>query len=99
MDIDDNSIKVNQGDIPSCIASARKELDEIDAALLALIAKRRAVVKELFKEKQRLGIEPFDPAREALLLEDRRRVAEREGIPPQLAEDFFRMILEYNRVL
>ncbi len=100
--MDGNSIKEKpaQGlqEVPASVEAARRELDEIDGELIALLAKRRGLVKALFLEKQRLGLERFDPAREALLIAGRKAAAEREGLPGKMAEDLFRMILEYNRI-
>lgn len=98
MGMDENSIAKDSQAIPACILEARRQLDEIDRALISLLAKRRALVMELFKEKQRLGIERFDLAREEGLIAERRAQAEREGLPGQMGEDFFRMVLEYNRI-
>lgn len=79
---------------PAEVNETRRALDELDHALLELVARRRALVGALFSKKRALGLPRVDPAREAELLADRRAYAERLDIPPELAEVIFRAILE-----
>ena len=72
----------------------RAELDAIDRAILELVARRRALVAELFAEKRRRALPLIDPARERTLLNERRSSAERLGVPPDLAERIFQAILD-----
>ncbi|MDI1479730.1 chorismate mutase [Polyangium sp. y55x31] len=79
---------------PAEVSETRRALDELDHALLDLVARRRALVGALFAKKRALGLPRVDPAREAELVADRRAYAERLGVPPELAESIFRAILE-----
>ena len=45
----------------------RAQLDEVDAELIRLLARRDAVVQEIWAWKQANGVERIDPAREAEL--------------------------------
>jgi chorismate mutase-like protein len=79
---------------PAEVNETRRVLDELDHALLDLVAQRRALVGALFVKKQALGLPFVDPAREADLLADRRAYAARLGVPEELAEAIFRALLE-----
>jgi chorismate mutase-like protein len=80
--------------VPPDLATSRAVIDEIDHALLDLVARRRSLVAALFAKKRALGLPLVDPAREVELLADRRAEAERRAVPPELAEEIFRAILE-----
>ncbi|MDC0748244.1 chorismate mutase [Polyangium mundeleinium] len=80
--------------LPADVSETRSALDELDHALLDLIARRRALVGALFVKKRALGLPLVDPMREVELLADRRVYAERQGVPADLAEVIFRAILE-----
>lgn len=79
---------------PAEVNETRSALDELDHALLDLVARRRTLVGALFVKKQTLGLPLVDPVREAELLADRRAYAERIGVPAELGEAIFRAILE-----
>ncbi|NUQ74008.1 MAG: chorismate mutase [Polyangiaceae bacterium] len=72
----------------------RARIDAIDRALLELVARRRALVADLFLVKHRHHLPLIDPARESTLLEERRAAAERLGVPADLAEHIFQAILD-----
>lgn len=76
------------------IVSSRRIIDEIDHALIELLARRRAVVRELFAKKQALGLPLVDPVRETELLEERRAHALALGVSPEFVEAIFRKVLE-----
>lgn len=72
----------------------RARIDALDRALLEIVARRRALVGELFEAKRRHNLPLIDPAREGALLTERRASAERLGVPPDLAERIFQAILD-----
>ena len=76
------------------LLASRDTLDRLDRALLDLVAQRRAVVASLFEIKRRRGLPLIDPDRERMLLASRRALAEQLGIPGDLAERLFQVILE-----
>ncbi|MEZ4300179.1 MAG: chorismate mutase [Polyangiaceae bacterium] len=76
------------------LASMRAAIDAEDRALIELLARRRALVRELFEWKLRHGLPLIDPAREALLLADRAALAEERGLPASLVERVLRTILD-----
>lgn len=81
------------------VVSSRRTIDEIDQALVELLARRRAVVKELFAKKRALGLPLFDALREAELLEARRRQALSLGVAPEFVEAIFRRVLDDSHMI
>jgi len=79
---------------PPEIAALREAIDEVDHALIALVARRRALVGEVFARKRALGLPLVDAAREAELVAERRAFAEGMGVPGELAERLVRALLE-----
>jgi chorismate mutase len=76
------------------LAAMRADIDAVDHALLDLVAKRQALVIELFAYKRRQALPLIDPRREEELVLERRAYAARLGLPPPLAEAIFRAILD-----
>jgi chorismate mutase/prephenate dehydrogenase len=79
---------------PPEIVAMRKAIDEVDHALLALVARRRALVGEVFAKKRALGLPLVDATREAELVEERCTFAEGLGVPGELAERLLRALLD-----
>ncbi len=79
---------------PGEVAAARVAIDEIDHAIVDLLARRRALVVELFSNKRALGLSLYDAERESALLEERRNYAERLGVPSKLVDVLFAAVLE-----
>jgi chorismate mutase/prephenate dehydrogenase len=79
---------------PGEVVAARVAIDEIDHAIVDLLARRRALVAELFSSKRALGLPLYDAARESALLEERRNYAERLGVPSKLVDVLFAAVLE-----
>lgn len=61
----------------SDIETLRQKLDEINHQILALISSRAEIVQEIGREKQKQGVQKFDPVRESVMLE--RLVSLNEG--------------------
>jgi chorismate mutase/prephenate dehydrogenase len=72
----------------------RASIDELDHALVELLARRRALVAEVLAHKQRTGLPLLDPAREAHLLAERAAFAEAHGVPGDLAARVMTDILD-----
>jgi chorismate mutase len=85
---------------PACRVSAqRAAIDEVDSALLNLVARRRRLVSELFQHKRGLGLPLIDPAREAQLLVQWRASALKINVPASVAEKLLRVLLEDSHAL
>ncbi len=79
---------------PAEVALSRQTIDEIDHALIELLARRRAIVRDLFVKKRALGLPLVDPRRETELLDERRKYGRALGVSPELVEGIFRGILD-----
>lgn len=79
------------------LTAARAEIDAIDRELLALVARRRAVVAALGVWKRDQGLPPADPDREQRLLAARARYAADLGLPSELAVELFELVLRWSR--
>lgn len=75
------------------LTALRDQIDEVDKALLDLLAKRLHLVAEVGEVKSRYGLPIYVPDREAAMLASRRQEAEALGVPPDLIEDVLRRIM------
>lgn len=75
------------------LTALRDQIDEVDKALLDLLAKRLALVAEVGEVKSRYGLPIYVPEREATMLASRRHEAELLGVPPDLIEDVLRRVM------
>ncbi len=80
-------------EIPAELASFRKSIDNIDAALVHLLAERFKVTQQVGRLKARSGMPPSDPAREAAQLQRLRALASEADLDPAFAEKFLSFIL------
>lgn len=75
------------------LTALRDQIDEVDKALLELLAKRLELVAEVGEVKSKYGLPIYVPEREASMLASRRREAENMGVPPDLIEDVLRRVM------
>lgn len=75
------------------LTALRDQIDEVDKALLNLLAKRLELVAEVGEVKSRFGLPIYVPEREASMLASRRAEAEALGVPPDLIEDVLRRVM------
>lgn len=85
--------------LPAEVATSRASIDDIDHAIVELLARRRALVLDLFAKKRALGLPLFDEARESALIAERCEYAERLGVPARFVEAVFRQVLEDSHKL
>ena len=62
------------------LTALRDQIDEVDKALLNLLAKRLELVAEVGEVKSRFGLPIYVPEREASMLASRRAEAEALGV-------------------
>jgi chorismate mutase / prephenate dehydrogenase len=77
----------------SDLAQLRKGIDECDAQLVALLAKRNGINQQIGAIKQQTGAPLHAPDREADLLAARRQEAINQGVNPDLVEDILRRMM------
>ncbi|MDF7652173.1 bifunctional chorismate mutase/prephenate dehydrogenase [Pantoea sp. Acro-805] len=75
------------------LTALRDQIDEVDKALLGLLAKRLELVAEVGEVKSRYGLPIYVPEREASMLASRRQEAESLGVSPDLIEDVLRRLM------
>ncbi len=72
------------------LAALRAQIDDVDSAMLDLLARRLTLVSEVGEVKGRHGLPIYAPDRERAMIAARREQAEQLGVPPDLIEDVLR---------
>ncbi len=72
----------------------RASIDNIDAALVHLLAERFKITQAVGRYKAEAGLEPADPERETQQIARLRRLAETSGLDPAFTEKFLRFIVD-----
>ena len=76
------------------LAGYRQSIDNIDAALVCLLAERFKVTQAVGRYKAEAGLPPADPGREAVQIERLRGLAKSTGLDPDFSEKFLRFIID-----
>jgi chorismate mutase len=76
------------------LAGFRKSIDNIDAALIHILAERFRITKEVGAYKARTGMAPADPSREEQQIKRLRSLAEEADLDPEFSEKFIRFVIE-----
>jgi chorismate mutase len=71
----------------------RSSIDNIDAALIHLLAERFKVTQDVGRYKAEVGMPPADLDREATQVARLRTLAEQSGLDPVFSEKFLRFIV------
>ena len=80
--------------IPADLARLRGSIDNIDAALVHLLAERFKATQQVGVLKAARGLPASDPGREALQVARLRRLAQEADLDPVFAEKFLAFIVE-----
>jgi chorismate mutase len=78
---------------PPELVRLRGSIDNIDAALVHLLAERFKCTQEVGRLKADVGLPPSDPGREATQIARLRALAEEAGLDPVFAEKFLAFIV------
>lgn len=81
------------------LAALRNRIDQLDAALIAIVAERLAVCREVAEVKQGSDTPVIQPARVRDVVTSRRQQAIEAGVDADFAEQLFRVLLtETHRI-
>jgi chorismate mutase len=75
------------------LAKYRSSIDNIDAALVHLLAERFKITQDVGRYKAAVGLPAADPAREDQQVARLRALAEESGLDPVFSEKFLRFIV------
>ncbi|WP_425299337.1 chorismate mutase [Nocardioides panacisoli] len=75
------------------LLALRASIDNLDAALVHLLAERFKCTEQVGRLKARAGMPPADPDREAVQIERLRSMAETSGLDPHFAEQILNVII------
>ncbi len=76
------------------LGGLRSSIDNIDAALVHMLAERFRCTQAVGELKATHGLPPADPAREKLQIERLRRLAQEANLDPDFAEKFLNFIVK-----
>jgi chorismate mutase len=79
--------------IPPELTEIRHSIDNIDAALIHLLAERFKQTRKVGALKARVGLPPADPDRERLMLARLRSLAAEAELDPEFAEKFMNFLV------
>lgn len=80
-------------DVPPELHRLRSSIDNLDAALIHLMAERFRCTQQVGELKAELGLPPADPEREAQQIRRLRALAEASELDPEFAEDLLSFIV------
>ena len=78
--------------LPELLA-LRQSIDNIDAAVIYMLAERFRCTQQVGKLKAQHDLAPADPAREAVQIARLRRLAEEAKLDPEFAEKFLNFVV------
>ena len=80
--------------VPPQLLKARATIDNIDAALIHILAERFKCTQKVGYLKAELGLKAEDKSREKQQIKRLRNLAEESGLDPVFAEKFLKFIVE-----
>ena len=79
---------------PQLAATYRASIDNIDAALVHLLAERFKITQAVGRYKAEVGLPPADPTARQQQVARLRALAEESGLDPAFTEKFLRFIVD-----
>jgi chorismate mutase len=76
------------------LAGYRQSIDNIDAALVFMLAERFKITQAVGRHKAEQGLPPADPGREVAQVERLRALAKSADLDPEFSEKFLRFIID-----
>ena len=84
---------MSSNEVPAELTSLRQSIDNIDAALIHLLAERFKFTQSVGRLKAAEGLPASDPGRERVQIERLRSLAEEARLDPAFAEKFLQFIV------
>ncbi|WP_199503445.1 chorismate mutase [Qipengyuania sp. YIM B01966] len=78
----------------AALAAFRRSIDNIDAALIHMLAERFRITQAVGQYKAARDLPAADPAREAAQIARLRRLAQEAQLDPEFGEKFLRFVIE-----
>jgi chorismate mutase len=72
----------------------RQSIDNIDAAMIHILAERFRITQAVGAYKAEHGLPPSDPAREQRQIDRLRKLAEDARLDPEFSEKFLRFVIQ-----
>ena len=85
---------MNDLDVKNLLTQYRASIDNIDAALVHMLAERFRCTQAVGHLKATHGLPPADPAREGQQIERLRRLAKEANLDPDFAEKFLNFVVK-----
>jgi chorismate mutase len=76
------------------LKSYRQSIDNIDAALVFMLAERFKITQAVGRYKAQAGLPPADPGRESAQIERLRDLARSADLDPDFSEKFLRFVID-----
>ena len=76
------------------LAAYRKSIDNIDAALIHMLAERFRITQAVGEYKAKTQLPPADPDREQRQIGRLRKLAEEADLDPEFSEKFIRFVID-----
>jgi chorismate mutase len=76
------------------LVAFRKSIDNIDAALIHILAERFRITQAVGEYKAKVTLPPADPDREARQVARLRKLSEDADLDPEFSEKFLRFIID-----
>ncbi|WP_432200733.1 chorismate mutase [Erythrobacter sp. W53] len=84
----------NTPDGDAMLNGYRKSIDNIDAALIHILAERFRITQAVGEYKAKATLPPADPNREKVQIERLRKLASESDLDPEFSEKFIRFIID-----
>ena len=84
----------NSADTDAQLAAFRRSIDNIDAALVHMLAERFRITQAVGAYKARADLPPADPSREQDQIARLRKLAEESDLDPEFGEKFIRFVID-----
>jgi len=79
------------------LTKCRDEIERIDNEIIALLAQRLSLGKQIGELKRVAGLPVLDPSREAVIIRRAAEIAREKGLSPEPVRDMFWQIVGMSR--